>query len=71
MIKFRTLKNSYLKIKENFTHITSKEETMNRYMIELIDEVENIPEEERTYYTHEEFWKMVEEKEIEKYGHVI
>lgn len=71
MIKFRKLKNTYVNSKENFTHITSKEEAMNRYMIELIDEVENIPEEERIYYTHEEFWKMVEEKEIEKYGHVI
>ena len=55
MIKFRTLKNSYSKLKENFTYITSKEDAINRYMIELIDEVENIPEEERIYYTHEEF----------------
>ena len=71
MIKFRKLKNTYVNSKENFTHITSKEEIMNRYMIKLIDEVESVPEEERIYYTHEEFWKMVEEKEIEKYGHVI
>jgi len=37
----------------------------------LINEVESVPEEERVYYTHEEFWKMVREKEIERYGHPI
>ena len=71
MIKFRTLKNSYSKLKENFSYIVSKEDDINKYIIELIDEVESVPEEERIYYTHEEFWKMVEEKEIEKYGYII
>ena len=71
MIKFRTLKNSYMRLRESFTHTISEEESLNKYIIKLIDEVENEPEEERVYYTHEEFWKMVEEKEIERYGHPI
>lgn len=71
MIKLRTLKNSYSKLKESFTHIKTQEEALVRYMNLLINEVENEPEEERVYYTHEEFWKMVEEKEIERYGHPI
>ena len=71
MFKFKTLKNSYLKIKENYTHTITEEEALNRYMIKLIDEVESEPKEGKVYYTHEEFWKMVEEMEIEKYGHAI
>lgn len=71
MIKFRTLKNSYMNFEKKFTHIITEKEALNRYMIKLIDEVESIPEEERVYYTHEEFWKMVEEREIARYGHAI
>ena len=71
MIKFKTLKNLYLKLKENFTHTITEEEALNRYMTKLIDEVENEPKEDKVYYTHEEFWKMVEKMEIEKYGHAI
>lgn len=71
MIKFRTLKNSYSKLKENFTHVITEEEALNRYMCQLIDEVESVPKEERVYYTHEEFWRMVREMEIERYGHPI
>ena len=40
MIKFRTLKNSYARLKENFTHIITEEEALNRYMVQLIDEAE-------------------------------
>jgi len=40
MIKFRTLKNSYAKLKENFTHTITEEEALNRYMCQLIDEAE-------------------------------
>ena len=40
MIKFRTLKNSYAKLKENYTHIITEEEALNRYMNILIDEAE-------------------------------
>lgn len=71
MIKFRTLKNSYAKLKENFTHTITEEEALNRYMIQLIDEVESVPEEKRVYYTEEEFWNLIEEMEIEEYGEPI
>ena len=40
MIKFRTLKNSYAKLKENFTHTITQEEALNRYMVQLIEEAE-------------------------------
>ena len=40
MIKFRTLKNSYSRLKENFTHTITEEEALNRYMCQLIDEAE-------------------------------
>lgn len=40
MVKFRTLKNSYLKIKEKYTHIITEEEALNRYMLLLIEEAE-------------------------------
>jgi len=40
MTKFRTLKNSYAKLKENFTHTITEEEALNRYMCQLIDEAE-------------------------------
>ena len=38
MIKFRTLKNSYMKLKENFTHIISVEEAGERYWTKILDE---------------------------------
>ena len=40
MIKFKTLKNSYCKLKENFSHAITEEEALNRYMCKLIDEAE-------------------------------
>lgn len=40
MIKFRKLKNSYSKFKENFTHTITEEEALNRYMVQLIEEAE-------------------------------
>lgn len=38
MIKFRTLKNSYAKLKENFTHIITEEEAEQRYWTQILDE---------------------------------
>ena len=70
MIKLRTLKNSYSRLKETFTQIITQEE-VDKYITQLIYEVESVPEEERVYYTHEEFWKMVKEMEIKRYGHPI
>lgn len=40
MIKLKTLKNSYSKLKESFTHIITQEEALVRYMNLLIDEAE-------------------------------
>ena len=38
MIKFRTLKNSYIKLNENFTHIITEEEAEERYWTQILDE---------------------------------
>ena len=40
MSKLRALKNSYVKLKENFTHKITEEEALNRYMNLLINEAE-------------------------------
>ncbi len=71
MIKFRTIKNSFSNVKVKYMHKITEEEALERYMIQLIDEIESIPENERVYYTEEEFWKRVEEREIEQYGQTI
>ena len=38
MVRFRTLKNSYIKLNENFTHIITEEEAEQRYWTEILDE---------------------------------
>ena len=40
MTKLKTLKNSYTKLKENFTHTITEDEALVRYMNLLIDEAE-------------------------------
>ena len=40
MVKFRTLKNSYARLKENFTHTITENKALNRYMVQLIEEAE-------------------------------
>ena len=40
MIKFRTLKNSYSKLKENFSRIIIGNEVWSRYMDRIIEEAE-------------------------------
>lgn len=71
MLKLKTLKNSYLNLKENFTHTITEEEIEERYLSKILDEtIENIKN-EGVFYTEEEFWKIVEEMEIEEYGEPI
>lgn len=38
MVRFRTLKNSYAKLKENFTHIITEEEAQERFLTKILDE---------------------------------
>ena len=40
MVKLKTLKNSYSKLKENYIHIVTEDEALLRYMNLLIDEAE-------------------------------
>lgn len=68
-LKTKLIKNSYSKIKYNKE--INKNKNLEMYIIKLIDEVEDIPKNERLYYTMEELWKKVEEMEIKKYGHKI
>ena len=60
-----------MKNEKNSNNNLTYEELLEQYMIKLIDEVESIPEEKRVYYTEEEFWKRVEEREAKKYGKAI
>ena len=62
------LKNTYTRLRKNFIHIITQED---KYINKLIEEVESIPEQERIYFTEKEFWKLIEEMEIERYGHPI
>jgi len=60
MIKFRTLKNSYSKLKENFTNSNTEE----KYVYDILEKtVEKLNSGKVVFYTHEEFWKLVREKE--------
>jgi len=64
MIKFRTLKNSYSKLKENFTKTITEDE----YVSNILEEaVEKLNSGKAVFYTHEEFWRLVREKEAENY----
>ena len=38
MVRFRTLKNSYMKLNENFTHIITEEEAQERFLTKILDE---------------------------------
>ena len=40
MLKFRTLRNSYLKLRENYNRIITGQEVWSRYMDKLIEEAE-------------------------------
>lgn len=40
MVKFRTLKNSYVKLKENYNRIITGQEVWSRCMDRLIEEAE-------------------------------
>ena len=64
MLKFRTLKNSYSKLKEKFTRPNTEE----KYLYDILEEaVEKLNSGRAVFYTHEEFWRLVREKEEEDY----
>ena len=68
MIKLRTLKNSCAKLKENFTSANVEE----NYVYEILNEaVEKLNSGKAVFYTEEEFWKLIEQMEIEEYGESI
>lgn len=68
MVKLRTLRNSYSKIKESFTKIRTEDE----YVLSILEEaVAELNSGEAVLYTEEEFWKLVEKNEMEEYGEPI
>lgn len=68
MVKFRTLKNSYAKLKENYTHNMTEEE----YLTQILDEaVEKLNSGKAVFYEHDEFWKLIREEASEKYDEKI
>ena len=63
MIKFRTLKNSYAKLKENYTHIISVEEAEDRYWTQILDEaIEEFERNGRKTISFEEWIEEVKEE---------
>lgn len=62
MLKFRNIKNSYANLKSRCFQRTEED----KYCIKMLEEALNNPD--QTTYTEEEFWKIVEEMEIETYG---
>jgi len=68
MIKFRTLKNSYAKSKENFTSANGEE----KYVYAILEKaVEKLNSGKAVFYTEEEFWNIIQEMEMEEYGEPI
>ena len=68
MIRFRTLKNSCIKLKEKYTHVVTEDE----YLTKALDEaVEKLNSGKAVFYTHEEFWKLIREEANEKYNEKI
>ena len=63
MIKFRTLKNSYVRLKENFTHIITEEEAQERFLTKILDEA--IEEFERNGRQTISFEEWIEEMRTE------
>ena len=63
-MKFRTLKNSCAKLKKNLIYLNAEE----KYVLDILEEaVEKLNSGKAVFYTHEEFWKLVREKEEEDY----
>ena len=64
MIKLRTLKNSYSRLKESFTKTLTEEE----YVFNILEKaVEKLNSGKAVFYTHEEFWKLVRQMEVDDY----
>lgn len=68
MIKFRTLKNSYVKLKENYSHMISEKEAQERYLTKILDEA--IEEFERDGRRTTSFKDWIEEVR-EEFGIVL
>ena len=66
MVKFRTLKNSYAKLKERYIR-NFEEEALNRYMNMLIDEAEEDLKNGAPLFT----WEEVREELIREYNVVL
>ena len=59
MTKFKTIKNSYLKVKENYTHKITEEDALNEYMVRLIDEAEENLQKGGTLYPLDKWREMM------------
>ena len=67
-MKFRILKNSYIKFKENYTCNMTEEKSLTKALDEA---VEKLNSGKAVFYTHEEFWKLIREEANEKYDEKI
>ena len=62
----KKIKNTFLTLPKGKRYERDEEEA---YMVKMLDEA--LADSNPIYYTEEEFWKLVEEREIEKYGEAI
>ena len=63
MIKYRTLKNSYLRLKENYTHTISEEEAQERFLTKILDEaIEEFERDGRRTTSFEDWIEEVREE---------
>ena len=63
MVKFRKLKNSYTSLKENFSHIITKDEAEERCLTKILDEaIEEFERDGRHTTSYEDWIKEIKEE---------
>lgn len=63
MTKTRMLKNSYLKVKENYTHTITEEEAQERFLTKILDEaIEEFERDGRRTTSFEDWIEEVREE---------
>lgn len=63
MVKFRTLKNSYSRLKENFSHTITQEEAEERYLTKILDEaIEEFERDGRRTTSFEDWIEEIKEE---------
>ena len=63
MVKFRTLKNSYTKLRENFIHTITREEAEERFLTKILDQaIEEFEKDGRRTTSFEDWIEEIKEE---------